>query len=111
MLSQGKKNVFIPNRPNGGCRRDENAEQIASRVRSRLQELPGVRAGVFTPASLGIRSDGRPVELVLGGPDYLQLQEWRDRILAAIADMPDLVNAADVFSSEKFHSFLDHKML
>ncbi|NNF59746.1 MAG: efflux RND transporter permease subunit [Gammaproteobacteria bacterium] len=81
--------------------REEDAEAIASRLRSKLAELPGVRANAITPSSLGIRSDGRPVELVLGGPDYVQLQEWRDLIMAAIGDMPELVNADSNYQERK----------
>ena len=81
--------------------RDESADQIASRVRKKLDELPGVRASVRTPRSLGIRSDGRPVELVLGGPDYAQLQEWRDLLLAAANGMPELVNADSDYHERK----------
>ncbi len=81
--------------------RDESVEEIAARLGSRLGALPGVRVSVFTPASLGIRSDGRPVELVLGGPDYAQLQEWRDLLLATIAEMPELVNADSNYQERK----------
>jgi len=81
--------------------RDENAETIAARLGDKLGELPGVRANIVTPASLGIRSDGRPVELVLGGPDYALLQEWRDLVLAEIADMPELVDADSNYQERK----------
>ena len=81
--------------------RDESVEEIAARMRREFGELPGVRAGIFTPASLGIRSDGRPVELVLGGPDYGQLQEWRDVLLAEIAAMPELIDADSNYQERK----------
>jgi multidrug efflux pump len=81
--------------------RDEGAEEIAARVRKRLNQLPGVRVSVITPQSLGIRSDGRPVELVLGGPDYEQLRKWRDLILAAMNDMPELIDADSNYQERK----------
>jgi multidrug efflux pump len=81
--------------------RDENSEQIAARVRDRLAELPGVRTSVYTTQSLGIRGDGRPVEMVIGGPDWENLREWRDIILAAMSDMPELLNADSNYHERK----------
>jgi multidrug efflux pump len=68
--------------------RDESAQDIAARLRKSLGKIPGVRAFVYMPRSLGIRGDGRPVELVLGGPDYSQLQEWRDILVEAMDELP-----------------------
>jgi multidrug efflux pump len=82
-------------------KRKEGAEEIAARVRAKLSGLPGVRVNVITPQSLGIRGDGRPVELVLGGPDYEQLREWRDLMLAAMNDMPELVNMDSNYQERK----------
>ncbi|MCG8433738.1 MAG: efflux RND transporter permease subunit, partial [Gammaproteobacteria bacterium] len=81
--------------------RDETAQEVAARVRQQLNALPGVRVSVVTPQSLGIRGDGRPVELVLGGPDYEQLKQWRDQMLAVIADMPELINADSNYQERK----------
>ncbi|MFC1695301.1 efflux RND transporter permease subunit [Pseudomonadota bacterium] len=81
--------------------RDESDKEIASRLRERLKELPGVRSFVSSPSSLGLRSDSRPVEMVLGGPDYTQLREWRDLLLAAIEEMPELVNADSNYQERK----------
>ena len=81
--------------------RKEGAEEIAARVRTRLAELPGVRVSVVTPQSLGIRSDGRPVELVLGGPDYDQLREWRDVMLAVMNNMPELIDTDSNYQERK----------
>jgi len=81
--------------------RDENVSEVAARIRARLGELPGVRTAVVTPQSLGIRSDGRPVELVLGGPDYDLLKEWRDLVLAEIGNLPMLVDADSNYQERK----------
>jgi multidrug efflux pump len=81
--------------------RNEGAEEIAARVRERLGELPGVRISVVTPQSLGIRSDGRPVEMVLGGPDYEQLRAWRDLMLAAMGDIPEIVDSDSNYQERK----------
>jgi multidrug efflux pump len=55
--------------------RDESDKEIGARLRERLNALPGVRSFVWYPSALGLRSDGRPVNMVIGGPDYEQLQE------------------------------------
>jgi multidrug efflux pump len=81
--------------------RDESAEDIAARLRRRFSELPGVQTTIFPSQSLGIRSDGRPVKLVIGGPDYPQLVAWRERLLEAIEDVPELVNADSNYQERK----------
>ncbi|MDH3941378.1 MAG: efflux RND transporter permease subunit [Xanthomonadales bacterium] len=81
--------------------RDESDKDIGGRVRKRLAELPGVRSFVFHPASLGLRSDGSPVEMVLGGPDYEQLRDWRDQMLIALEDVPELINADSDYQERK----------
>jgi multidrug efflux pump len=81
--------------------RDESDKEIGGRIRTRLQELPGVRSFVGFPASLGLRSDGSPVEMVLGGPDYDQLREWRDQLLAALENVPELTDADSNYQERK----------
>jgi multidrug efflux pump len=81
--------------------RKEGAEEIAARIRQKLGALPGVRTVVVTPQSLGIRGDGSSVNLVLGGPDYEQLQEWRDLLLVAARDMPQLVDVDSNYQERK----------
>jgi multidrug efflux pump len=81
--------------------RDESDKDIGGRVGQRLAALPGVRSFVFHPSSLGFRSDGSPVEMVLGGPDYEQLREWRDQLLVALEQVPELVNADSNYQEKK----------
>ena len=81
--------------------RDESAQEIADRLRARLGELPGVRAHIYMPRSLGIRGGEQPVEMVLGGPDYDQLQQWRDVMLDAMREMPALVEPDSDYQERK----------
>ncbi len=81
--------------------RDESAQEIAARLRVELGEIPGVRADIRLWRSLGIRGDGRPVEMVLGGPDYAQLQGWRDIMLEAMRDMPELEDPDSNYQERK----------
>ena len=81
--------------------RSDDAETVAARLRAELAGIPGARTAVITPQSLGIRGDGRPVELVLGGPDYDQLREWRDIVLGLVDEMPELVNGDSNYQERK----------
>jgi multidrug efflux pump len=81
--------------------RDESDQEIAARLGRDLSRLPGVRTSVLTSQSLGIRSEGRPVRMVLGGPDYGQLVEWRDRVLAEMEAMPELVRPDSDYQERK----------
>jgi multidrug efflux pump len=57
-----------------------------------LNKLPGVRVSSQVPGGL-VRTRGQPVQIVIGGPDYAQLAEWRDRLLKRIEQNPNLVGA------------------
>jgi len=81
--------------------REESDKDIGNRLRQRFDDLVGVRSFVFHPASLGLQADSRPVEMVLGGPDYEQLREWRDVLLAALDEVPELVNADSNYQERK----------
>ncbi|HSG63729.1 MAG TPA: efflux RND transporter permease subunit, partial [Gammaproteobacteria bacterium] len=71
--------------------REESAAEIVARLRGKVASLPGVRVFVGQPSSLGIRGQGRPVQLVLGGGEYEELARWRDIVLERAAENPGLV--------------------
>jgi multidrug efflux pump len=48
-----------------------------------------------------MRSEARPVQMVIGGPDYVQLQQWRDELLAAVEAAPELVNPDSDYQERK----------
>ncbi len=81
--------------------REESDQLVAARMRDKLSTLPGVRAFVNTGGSLGVRSDGRPVSMIIGGPDYEQLQAWRDAILEGLESVPELVNPDSSYQQRK----------
>jgi multidrug efflux pump len=70
--------------------RDESASEIVARLRARLFDLPGVRVVVGQPSGLGIRGQGQPVQLVLGGGEYAELARWRDIVIERAAQNPGL---------------------
>lgn len=81
--------------------RDETDQDVVARVREKLSVLPGVRAFVNAGSSLGIRSDGRPVSMIIGGPDYEQLQTWRDDVLVGLEGLPQLANPDSNYQERK----------
>ena len=81
--------------------RDESAQEIAARLRLKMQDLAGVRVIVGTPGGLGIRGSGLPVQIVLGGGDYRELAQWRDIILQKAAENQGLTNLSSDFYARK----------
>jgi multidrug efflux pump len=81
--------------------REESSQEIAARLRPKLQDLAGVRVVVGTPGGLGVRFGGSPVQVVLGGGDYEELASWRDIILQKAAENPGLVNLDSDFYARK----------
>lgn len=61
------------------------ATEIIGEVNRKLSDLPGIRAFAIMRQGLG-GGTGKPVQFVLGGPDYEQLVEWRDTFVAALED-------------------------
>ena len=41
------------------------------------------------------------MQLVLGGPDYEQLKQWRDNMLIAMSDIPELTNSDSDYQERK----------
>jgi len=83
-------------------KREDKASQIAQRLRMRTADITGVRIVVFTPPSLGGRGQGKPLQLVLGGAEYDELADWRDRIMARIqAENPRIVSLESDYQERK----------
>ncbi|MEM9280040.1 MAG: efflux RND transporter permease subunit, partial [Pseudomonadota bacterium] len=59
--------------------------EIMADVRSRLSDLPGVRAFPIMRQALG-GSTQKPVQLVLGGSTYEELAQWRDILFEKIEE-------------------------
>jgi multidrug efflux pump len=81
--------------------RDESDQEIGARIRERLNALPGVRSFVSHGSSLGMNAEARPVQMVIGGPDYEQLQQWRDALLLRLGQTPELVNPDSNYQERK----------
>ncbi|MEB2315188.1 MAG: efflux RND transporter permease subunit [Xanthomonadaceae bacterium] len=70
--------------------RSVTTTEVVEQIRPKLAEIPGVRAFPSVRTGL-VRSRGQPFSVVLGGPDYEELAQWRDRILARAEENPGLV--------------------
>ncbi len=68
--------------------RDKDTATVVEEVRAALADLP-VRANPIVRTGL-VRSRGQPLNVVLGGPDYAELAQWRDRLMARMEQNPGL---------------------
>ncbi len=73
-------------------KRDISTAEVVEKVRGDLAKLPSVRAVPQVRTGL-TRSRGQPFQVVLGGPDYVELAQWRDRLMARIEANPGIFGA------------------
>ena len=69
--------------------REMPTTDIVEDLRAKFAELPGVQVRANVPGGL-ISSRGQRYQLVLGGPDYAEIAQWRDRMLARMRDNPGI---------------------
>jgi multidrug efflux pump len=72
--------------------RDVTTGEVVASLRSELAAIPSVRATPFVRTGL-LRGNSRPLQIVLGGPDYQEIAGWRDRMLARMAENPGILDA------------------
>ena len=65
---------------------------VVTQINRELAPLTAVRAQATARQGFGRGGGGNPVQFVIGGSDYAELAEWRDRILARARANPNLVN-------------------
>jgi multidrug efflux pump len=73
-------------------KRDATTDDVVSQVRKDLGALPGVRVNPQVRTGL-TRGGGQPFQIVLGGPEYAELAQWRDRVLARLEKNPNFFAA------------------
>jgi multidrug efflux pump len=73
-------------------KRDVTTAEVVGQLRAELAAIPTIRAIPRIRTGL-VRSGGSPVQVVLGGPDYAELVEWRDRMLERMGENPGLREA------------------
>jgi len=73
--------------------RDETAQQIADRVRQRVQGISGARVNVNQAGSPIARNSTRPLAIAMGGGEYEEIVQWRDKIMQRVAnENPNILN-------------------
>ncbi|MHC9084857.1 efflux RND transporter permease subunit [Luteimonas sp. RIT-PG2_3] len=73
-------------------KRTTTTDQVVSDLREDFASLPGVQVRANVPGGLISGGRGQRYQLVLGGPDYAELAQWRDRMLVRMADNPGIVD-------------------
>ena len=84
-MHTGNVIVFLEN----WDRRAQSTAEVAESLRTDLGRLPGVRAQPRVGGGL-VGSRGQPIQLVLGGPEYAEIAEWRDIMLARMEANPGM---------------------
>ena len=70
--------------------RSMSTQELVNGVMSEWSEVPAVRAFAFVRSGLSRGGGDRPVQFVLGGPNYDTLVEWRDIIIDRAQEYPGL---------------------
>jgi multidrug efflux pump len=70
--------------------RSMTTQEAVNQVMADWQNIPGVRAFAFVRSGLSKGGGDRPVQFVLGGPNYETLAEWRDIIMERAEEYPGL---------------------
>ncbi|MDQ2701568.1 MAG: efflux RND transporter permease subunit [Pseudomonadota bacterium] len=68
-------------------KREQTTAEVADSLRADLGALPGVEAQPRVGGGL-VGSRGQPVQIVLGGPEYSEIAEWRDIVMQRMEANP-----------------------
>ncbi|MGY1519407.1 efflux RND transporter permease subunit [Luteimonas sp. A482] len=69
--------------------REQSTDEVVAGLRRQFTDVPGVQVRASVPGGL-VGSRGQRYQLVLGGPDYAELAEWRDRVLERMESNPGI---------------------
>lgn len=69
--------------------RDMSTAEVADSLRADLGKLTGVQAQPRVGGGL-VGSRGQPIQLVLGGPEYAEIAQWRDMMMEKMEANPGL---------------------
>jgi multidrug efflux pump len=87
-MHTGQAIVFLHDWQN----RETSTDDVVQQLRKEMGALPGVRVNPQVRTGL-TRGGGQPFQLVLGGPEYGELAQWRDRVLARMEENPNFFAA------------------
>ncbi|MBA3678369.1 MAG: efflux RND transporter permease subunit [Sphingosinicella sp.] len=80
--------------------REETTQEVVAEVNKILGQLPAVRGNASVRSSIG-RGRGQPLNFVIAGGSYEALARARDRIIAAAAANPGIVNLDSDYKETK----------
>ncbi|AGH50598.1 MULTISPECIES: efflux RND transporter permease subunit [Sphingomonadales] len=86
--------------------RTVTTQDVINVVNGKLSELPAMRGNASTPSALG-RGRGQPLNFVIAGTTYEELARARDRILAAAANNPGIINLDSDYKETKPQLLID----
>jgi multidrug efflux pump len=73
--------------------RDDSAGEVAERLRQRTQSISGARINVTQGGSPLARNATRPLAIAMGGGDYAEIVQWRDKVMDRVArENPRILN-------------------
>jgi multidrug efflux pump len=67
--------------------REKSTAEVAESLRTELAVLRGVQAQPRVGGGL-VGSRGQPIQIVLGGPDYAEIAQWRDTVMQRMEANP-----------------------
>ena len=68
-------------------KREQSTAEVADSLRSELGTLSGVQAQPRVGGGL-VGSRGQPIQMVLGGPEYAEIAQWRDVVMQRMEEHP-----------------------
>jgi len=72
--------------------REASQSDVVNSVQPAARGLAGARAGVASPAGLGLRGNSTPLRIVVGGPDFELVKEWAAALLEHAEANERLIN-------------------
>ncbi|MES2988697.1 MAG: efflux RND transporter permease subunit [Pseudomonadota bacterium] len=95
-FNSGQFNVFLKPWED----RSITTQQVAAELNKILADLPAIRGNAQVRSALG-RGRGQPIGFVIAGTEYNDLVKARDRIMAAAAQNPGIVNLDSDYKETK----------
>ncbi|HMJ93538.1 MAG TPA: efflux RND transporter permease subunit [Allosphingosinicella sp.] len=80
--------------------RDLTTQEVVANVNKIIAQLPALRGNAQVRSSIG-RGRGQPISFVIAGATYAELAAARDRIIAAAASNPGIVNLDSDYKESK----------
>jgi len=72
--------------------REQSQSELVRKMRPITRRLLGARAGIASPAGLGLRGSSTPLRIVVGGPDFDQVKQTAAELLRHAESNDSLIN-------------------